>query len=83
MSDLLINCNGCCDCMPCPVSIHIPEVFRIYNALPEQGLAATQAAHAALSPNAFDCIRCARCEKLCKNRISISSMMFEIQEELE
>ncbi|MCQ2509570.1 MAG: 4Fe-4S dicluster domain-containing protein [Lachnospiraceae bacterium] len=83
MSDLLIPCTGCCDCIPCPVGIVIPEVFKIYNGLPANGLENTKFLYDRLHKKADDCLRCGRCEKLCSQKIGISSMMFEIAEEME
>ncbi len=83
MNDVLVPCTGCCDCMPCPVGIAIPEVFRIYNRLPAEGYAAVKEEYDRLEKKADDCLRCGRCEKQCSARIGISSMMFEIAEEME
>ncbi len=83
MNDVLIPCTGCCDCIPCPVEIMIPEVFKIYNRLPEDGMEKTKRFYEQLDKKADDCLRCGRCEKLCSQGIGISSMMFEIAEEME
>ncbi len=83
MSEPLIPCTGCCDCLPCPVGIDIPKVFQIYNRLPADGYENTKFFYDQLNKKADDCLRCARCEKLCSQRIGISSMMFEISEEME
>ncbi|MDO4490171.1 MAG: 4Fe-4S dicluster domain-containing protein [Lachnospiraceae bacterium] len=83
MSEVLIPCTGCSDCLPCPVGIVIPEVFEIYNRLPVNGLENTRFLYNRLHHKADDCLRCGRCEKLCSQKIGISSMMFEIAEEME
>lgn len=83
MNGPLIPCTGCCDCIPCPVGINIPKVFEIYNRLPVNGQENTRFLYSRLSKKADDCLRCGRCEKLCSQKIGISSMMFEIAEEME
>ncbi|MDO4617493.1 MAG: hypothetical protein Q4B03_08570 [Lachnospiraceae bacterium] len=83
MKDVLIPCTECCDCIPCPVGINIPAVFKIYNLLPVEGFEKTKVLYDQLEKKADDCLRCARCEKHCKQRIGISAMMFEIAEEME
>ena len=79
----LVACSYCCDCLPCPVGIHIPTVFRIYNETAEKGIPAMLEEYRGLDKNASDCIRCGHCEKLCRDHVGISSMMFEISEEME
>ncbi len=81
--DAVIKCSGCGNCLPCPVEIRIPEVFRIYNLYLEGRAGEAFAAYSALEHPASECLRCGRCEKLCSEHIGISAMMLEIQEEME
>lgn len=81
--DYMIKCTGCGNCLPCPVEIRIPEVFRIYNQYLDGCIGKAGAAYACLEHPASECLRCGRCEKLCPEHIGISAMMLEIQEEME
>lgn len=77
-----IPCTACCDCLPCPAGINIPEVFAAYNRFLSGEQDGAAAAYSAQQNTAGDCIRCARCEKLCPSGIGISAMMLEIDEEM-
>ncbi len=78
-----VPCTGCCDCLPCPAEIPIPEVFAVYNRFLAGQEEEAGRAYAGLENAAGACIRCSRCEKACPAGIGISAMMFEIREEME
>lgn len=81
--DSMIKCSGCESCMPCPVHIRIPEVLRIYSQYLDGEAGEAAARYRELEHPASECLRCGRCEKLCTAHIGISSLMLEIQEEME
>ena len=81
--DSMIKCSGCGKCLPCPVKIRIPEVFRVYNQYLGGKEEEAEKAYGELACPASECLRCGRCEKLCPEHIGISAMMLEIQEEME
>ena len=77
-----VKCSYCADCLPCPAGLRIPEIFRIYNTLDDVGYEKVKREFQKLDKHADDCTRCGHCEKHCSSRIAISSMMFEIMEEM-
>ena len=70
-----IPCTGCRYCVPCPVEVKIPDVFRLANDYHRSGdLDAFKKAYATLTEEgggAADCVGCGRCEKKCPQHIAI------------
>ncbi|MFQ5606068.1 MAG: aldo/keto reductase [bacterium] len=78
---LLIPCNGCNYCMPCPQGIDIPAVLKIwnqYNIL--QGNKMYSREYEALPVPAECCIHCESCQDKCPQQIAIPDRMDEASE---
>ena len=75
------RCTTCRYCMPCPVGVNIPEVFRCYNRFKEDG--DTEKFHRdyrklPAGSRADSCVNCGVCLKKCPQKIEIPTFMKEI-----
>ena len=79
-------CTTCRYCMPCPVGVQIPDVFRSYNRYKEDGdktkfVSSYQAISA--KGRASACVNCGVCLKKCPQKINIPQHMKEIAAEFK
>ena len=79
-------CTTCRYCMPCPVGVQIPDVFRSYNRYKEDGdktkfVSNYQAISA--KGRASACVNCGVCLKKCPQKINIPQHMKEIAAEFK
>ena len=85
-----VGCTACRYCMPCPVGVNIPEVFKYYNVYmnSETDVERIKAAgdyHKFLQDHekADQCIQCGKCEQHCPQAIKIKLNMKEIESVFE
>jgi hypothetical protein len=86
-----VGCTGCSYCMPCPAGVNIPECFAAYNnfnIFPNKseskllylaklgGLIGEKA-------NAGLCLGCGKCEKICPQKLPVSSHMRDVARTME
>ena len=75
----LIKCVGCKKCLPCFMSINIPEVFKIYNQYTKDDDAETaNKAYNVDMPKyqrATGCVTCNQCVPKCPMHINIPEML--------
>lgn len=81
-SKVRVSCTGCGYCMPCPVGVNIPEIFKVYNdaALSdwtEYGKAFYSLVVASSDKDASNCIECRQCESHCPQAIDIVETLKE------
>ncbi len=82
-----IPCTGCGYCMPCPVGVDIPTIFKTYNLLKMFGNTwrAFNEYHVYFDKanKANNCVSCGKCEKLCPQLIKIINELGKCHETLE
>ncbi len=74
------ECVYCNHCLPCPSFIDIGQVNRLLDTGMAAMTPAVQAAYAALSANADDCIQCAACEARCPFGVPVIEKMEQATE---
>lgn len=74
-----VGCTGCAYCMPCSVSINIPEVFRLYNkqALEYSWETGQKDAYKNLEVKADSCVLCGKCTSHCPQNLEIPKLLKE------
>ena len=78
-----VNCTGCRYCMPCPVGIDIPALFRCYNHMYSENKSSGRLEYVqstALREEtvfADKCIKCGKCEKHCPQELKIRDLLKE------
>lgn len=76
-----VNCTGCRYCMPCPVGIDIPALFRCYNHMYSEGKMAGRMEYIQSTGIrretvfADKCIKCGKCEKHCPQELNIRELL--------
>ncbi len=82
----LIACTACRYCVEgCPKQIAIPDLFAAVNAK-KRGDADADAKYEAViatSGKASDCIRCAKCERICPQKLSVRTLLREVVKAFE
>ncbi len=76
----VVPCTGCRYCMPCPVGVDIPGIFKIRNeGAVFDAPASAKAAYGRMQPENRQtaCVRCGRCATLCPQHISIPEKLAE------
>ena len=77
----LIACTACRYCEEgCPKQIAIPDLFSAVNAK-KRGEEDAEKLYASYTENrgkASDCIRCAKCEKICPQKLPIRTLLVEV-----
>lgn len=77
----LIACTACRYCEEgCPKQIAIPDLFSAVNAK-KRGEGGAEALYASYTENrgkASDCIRCAKCERICPQKLPIRTLLVEV-----
>ncbi len=77
----LIACTACRYCEEgCPKQIAIPDLFSAVNAKKrgEEGAEALYASYTENRGKASDCIRCAKCERICPQKLPIRTLLVEV-----
>lgn len=89
-----VSCTGCRYCMPCPVGVSIPDIFKIYNDYRMKlqdpnyynfkAIREAKKKYDALGKNAKaeNCVNCGACLKKCPQGISIPEELKRIHKEL-
>ncbi|MBQ3276124.1 MAG: aldo/keto reductase [Oscillospiraceae bacterium] len=83
-----IGCTSCRYCVDgCPMSIPIPDIFRIANFLrrTRRGISAKQYYEelTAETGRASDCVACGQCENVCPQHLPVIELLKECGEKLE
>ena len=82
----LIACTACRYCEEgCPKQIAIPDLFSAVNAK-KRGEAGADEMYRSFIENrgrASDCIRCAKCERICPQKLPIRTLLREVVKEFE
>ena len=77
-SFISIPCTACEYCMPCPVGLNIPEIFKIYNDYQLfRNVFQAKSRIAKLEKKPSDCVSCGKCLPPCPQRLEIPSLMKE------
>lgn len=82
----LIACTACRYCEEgCPKQIAIPDLFSAVNAKKrgEEGAEALYASYTENRGKASDCIRCAKCERICPQKLPIRTLLVEVAKEFD
>lgn len=84
-----LYCTGCEYCLPCPMNINIPHLFRIMNYHKVYGMTAyAQELYMNIGKNEregsrpTECSECGSCESKCPQNIEIRKQLKEIIEVL-
>ena len=78
-----VNCTGCRYCMPCPVGIDIPALFRCYNHMYSETKSSGRNEYlqsvSLVEDTVFadKCIKCGKCEKHCPQELKIRDLLVE------
>lgn len=79
------GCTGCRYCMPCPLGVNIPRVFRLWNTyhmycnyrMVKRGWEGMEEKERPSS-----CVKCGKCEAACPQKLSIRADLVRAQEDL-
>lgn len=74
----IVGCTKCAYCMPCPVGLHIPDLFDAYNKSAAIGVEKAKETYDIFEVKADQCKECRLCEKECPQHIEISQVMKEV-----
>ena len=69
------KCTSCGYCMPCPLDIDLPEIFKAWNQAHVLGIAESAGKLKHLSGNKDNCTKCGECESKCPNQLNIIKML--------
>ena len=79
-----VPCTACQYCMPCPVKVNIPEVFRVYNEAARDPNHNQRWLYGAIlvnsSEDASQCVKCQQCVAKCPQFIDIPAKLREAHE---
>jgi len=80
-----VPCTACAYCVPCPMGVNIPEIFRMYNETarlknPQRWLYSSILKNA--GEDASKCVRCGQCQPKCPQSIAIMDMLAEAHADL-
>jgi len=85
-----IRCTGCNYCMPCPAGVNIPGSFSAYNVTYSMGyieglkqFVTSTGFTAEKSGSPSQCIKCAKCESHCPQKISIMKELVVVKKRME
>lgn len=85
-SRIKVECTRCNYCMPCPVGVKIPEIFKIYNNkyIFEDAQKATSDYENLVEKNSDQgqCIECGQCESACPQNLAIINDLKEARIDL-
>ena len=70
-----INCTGCRYCMPCPVGVDIPNIFKLYNNTKLFNKESRYAASVAKEHRADNCVSCGACMEACPQNLQIPELL--------
>ncbi len=83
-----VGCTGCRYCVPCPMGVNIPDIFRCYNRMFTEGKKAgrfeyQQTVAMTKEPGfASQCVACGKCESHCPQHINIIEKLKEADRNL-
>ncbi len=76
-----IKCSGCGYCMPCPEGVNIPAILSFYNEYnmteKAKDIKGKYWDHITPKSQARKCVRCARCEDICPQKIPVKNVLLE------
>ena len=75
---VLVPCTKCEYCMPCPFGVNIPEIFAAYNVSASYTKGQAQSLYKEVDGQADKCTACRKCERICPQKIPVSTHMKEI-----
>ncbi len=88
-----VGCTGCGYCMPCPMSVMIPDIFEMYNKMHMSGNEAeAKLMYAARLSGQFSsrepeyvsqCVECGQCVDKCPQQLEIPQFLASAAEQLE
>lgn len=82
-----ITCDKCGSCTDrCPLKIAIPQYLELYEKDEQGVLTESRAEYERISQSygrASDCIRCGRCDQVCKKHLPIIAYLEDIAEIFE
>lgn len=79
----LIGCTECKYCLPCPKSVMIPEIFRMYNSYMRTKDESIREIYRPWERNASKCVSCHLCERHCPQGLKIAELLKEVHGVLE
>lgn len=86
LSRIKVGCTGCAYCMPCPMGVNIPKIFKLYNEDSLYGeMAGAKSGYKRLVKNgegADRCVSCRKCEKVCPQGFPIPEFLKAASEAL-
>ena len=86
LSRIKVGCTGCAYCMPCPMGVNIPKIFKLYNENSLYGeMSGAKSGYKRLVKNgegAERCVSCRKCEKVCPQGFSIPENLKAAAEDL-
>ena len=86
LSRIKVGCTGCAYCMPCPMGVNIPKIFKLYNEDSLYGeMAGAKPGYKRLVKNgegADRCVSCRKCEKVCPQGFRIPEFLKAASEAL-
>lgn len=79
-----VDCTKCEYCLPCPLGIDIPKIFKIYNDYEMfKSEFSTKNAVKGLEVQPAECIACKKCESKCPQAIKISNLIKGFAQRIE
>ena len=86
LSRIKVGCTGCAYCMPCPMGVNIPKIFKLYNEDSLYGeMSGAKSGYKRLVKNgegADRCVSCRKCEKVCPQGFPIPEFLKAADEAL-
>ena len=86
LSRIKVGCTGCAYCMPCPMGVNIPKIFKLYNEDSLYGaMSGAKSGYKRLLKNgegADRCVACRKCEKVCPQGFPIPEFLKAAHEAL-
>ena len=78
-----IGCTNCQYCMPCPMGIDIPAIFKVYNDYKLlKNIFRSTLNYKAIETKADVCIHCGQCVSACPQQLDVPTLLEQVTEEL-